>query len=130
MSGMASSRLEDEALAWRDEKQPITLTGFMLPIDQDGDRVYEFMLVPWAGACSHSAPPHQPTGACVSEEPFHYEVVTVTGTLRPGMDKAQLFVLDGVQVLYYGCSMSHAHVVKGILAADLLSFSPFGILPR
>lgn len=137
LPGMASSRVQGEILTWRDDAQTIALTGFMLPVDQDGDLVYEFMLVPWAGACSHSAPPPpNQLVRVVSDEPFRiskvYEVVTVTGALRPGIDRAQLFIMDGVTVLDYGYSMSQAKVVKGAGATDpdLRSVSPLGILPR
>lgn len=137
LPGMASSREQGETLAWQDKDRTVTLTGFILPIDQDGDLVYEFMLVPWAGACAHSAPP--PPNQLVhvsSDEPFHlsriYEVITVTGALRPGLDKTQLFIMDGTRVLDYGYSVSHAQVAKAtdIADPDLRSISPLGILAR
>ncbi|WP_408962346.1 DUF3299 domain-containing protein [Neorhizobium sp. BETTINA12A] len=137
LPGMASSRSQGETLAWHDESRAVELTGFILPVDQDGDLVYEFMLVPWAGACSHSAaPPPNQLVHVVADEPFHlsrvYEVVTVTGNLRPGLDKAQLFIMDGVRVLDYGYSMSHAEVARAtdIADPDLKSVSPFGVLAR
>ncbi|TDW16407.1 hypothetical protein EV128_1361 [Rhizobium azibense] len=137
LAGMASTRSQGETLAWRDEAHAVELTGFILPVDQDRNLVYEFMLVPWAGACSHSAaPPPNQLVHVVADEPFHlsrvYEVVTVTGNLRPGLDKTQLFIMDGVRVLDYGYSMSHAHVAKatGIADPDLRSISPFGVLSR
>ncbi|SCB58801.1 hypothetical protein GA0061105_105270 [Rhizobium aethiopicum] len=136
-SGTTVSGLLGETLAWHDEALPVELTGFVLPIDRDGDLVYEFMLVPWAGACSHmpSPPPNQLVRV-VPQEPLHlarmYETVTVTGTLRPGLDQAQFFMIDGVRVLTYGYSMSHAKVAKATATVDpdLLSLSPFGVLPR
>lgn len=137
LPGMASSRSQGETLAWLDPSRPVELTGFILPVDQEGDLVYEFMLVPWAGACSHSAaPPPNQLVHVATDEPFHllrvYEVVTVTGNLRPGLDKAQLFIMDGVRVLDYGYSMSHAEVARatGIADPDLKSISPFGTLAR
>ncbi|WP_037086417.1 DUF3299 domain-containing protein [Rhizobium sp. CF080] len=137
LPGMASSRSQGETLVSRDEEHPVALTGFILPIDQDGDLVYEFMLVPWAGACSHSAaPPPNQLVHVVSDQPFRlsrvYEVITVTGLLRPGLDKAQLFIMDGVRVLDYGYSMSHAQVARASssLDPDLKSVSPFGVMPR
>jgi hypothetical protein len=137
LPGMASSRSQGETLVWRNEGHPVELTGFILPIDQDGDLVYEFMLVPWAGACSHSAaPPPNQLVHVVSDQPFRllkvYEVITVTGPLRPGLDKAQLFIMDGVRVLDYGYSMSHAQVTRASSSRDpdLKSVSPFGVMPR
>lgn len=135
LPGLASSRAQGETLAWRNETQAIALTGFIVPIDRDGDLVYEFMLVPWAGACSHSAPPPpNQLVHVVAEEPFHiskvYEVVTVSGVLQPGIDKTQLFIMDGVRVLEFGYSMARARVTKTVTAADrdLRSASPFGIV--
>lgn len=39
----------------------VEITGFLLPSDREGSLVYEFMLVPMAGACSHARqpPPNQ-----------------------------------------------------------------------
>ncbi|MBX5041078.1 DUF3299 domain-containing protein [Rhizobium lentis] len=137
LSGKAVSGLQGDTLAWHDEGRPVELTGFVLPIDHDGDLVYEFMLVPWAGACSHmpSPPPNQLVRV-VPKEPLHlakiYETVTVTGAPRPGLDQAQFFMIDGVRILAYGYSMSHAQVAKATATVDpdLLSLSPFGVLPR
>ncbi|MBX5133221.1 DUF3299 domain-containing protein [Rhizobium lentis] len=137
LSGKTVSGPQGETFAWHDEGQPVALTGFVLPVDQAGDLVYEFMLVPWAGACSHmpSPPPNQLVRV-VPQEPLHlermYETVTVTGSLRRGLDQAQFFMIDGVRVLAYGYSMSHAQVAKATATddPDLLTLSPFGILPR
>lgn len=137
LPGMAQSRSQGETLAWHDEGKTIKLTGFILPIDQDGDLVHEFMLVPWAGACSHSAaPPPNQLVQVAAKEPFRmskiYEVVTVTGSLRPGLDRAQLFIMDGVRVLDYGYRMSQAEVEKATarLDPDLRSVSPLGAIGR
>ncbi|MBW6421480.1 DUF3299 domain-containing protein [Rhizobium sp. XQZ8] len=137
LPGMASSRAQGETMVWRNDAETIALTGFILPIDQDRDLVYEFMLVPWAGACSHSAPPPpNQLVRVVPNEPFRiskvYEVVTITGALKPGMEKTQLFIMDGVRVLDYGYSMSGARVSTGtgVVDPDLRSVSPFGILSR
>ncbi|MGO7363585.1 DUF3299 domain-containing protein [Rhizobium leguminosarum] len=137
LSGKAVSGPQGETLAWHGEEHPIELTGFVLPVDQDGDLVYEFMLVPWAGACSHmpSPPPNQLVRV-VPEEPLHlarmYETVTVTGNLRPGLGQAQFFMIDGDRVLTYGYSINHAQVATATATTDpdLLSLSRFGILPR
>lgn len=132
LPGMATSKTQGETLAWRDEGRLIELTGFVLPIDLDGDLVFEFMLVPRAGACSHIAPPPpNQLVRVVPDQPFRisrvYEPVTVVGSLRPGLDKAQLFILDGVRALDFGYSMSRAVVLKvtKVLDPDLRATSPF-----
>lgn len=37
--------------------QKIRLPGFAIPLEQKGDQVREFLLVPYFGACIHSPPP-------------------------------------------------------------------------
>jgi hypothetical protein len=126
-----------DTLAWRDDVRMVQLTGFILPIDREGDLVYEFMLVPWAGACSHGAsPPPNQLVHVFPEEPFRlsviYEAVTITGSLRPGQDKAQLFILDGTRVLTYGYSMRGAEVAKAtkLNDPDVRAIPPGSFLSR
>jgi len=95
--------------------QTVEITGYLLPSDREGPLVYEFMLVPWAGACSHTpAPPPNQVIRVTPDKPFAaeqtYQVVTVTGALDPGFDKAQLFIFDGVKVVESGYSISAAKV--------------------
>ncbi|MBB2779316.1 UNVERIFIED_ORG: hypothetical protein GGE55_000693 [Rhizobium esperanzae] len=72
---------QSETLVWRNESQPIELTGFVLPIDQDCDLVYEFLLVPWAGACSHMPrPPPNQLVRVIPQEPLHLEKIHETVT--------------------------------------------------
>jgi hypothetical protein len=124
-------------LTWEGGERLVQLTGFVLPIDQEGDLVYEFMLVPWAGACSHGAsPPPNQMIHVFPEKPFRstriYEAVTVTGSLRPGLDKAQLFILDGTRVLTYGYNMSRAEVAKATKLSDpdIRALPPGSLLSR
>jgi hypothetical protein len=112
-----------DSLVWRNASQPIQLTGFMLPVDQQGDLVYEFILVPWAGACSHSPtpPPNQLVDVSL-KKPFRisaiYQAVSITGLLQTGVEKAQLYIMDGTRVLTYGYRMKHASVVNAVRPND------------
>jgi hypothetical protein len=36
---------------------PVRMPGYLLPLEFDGDKVSEFLLVPWVGACIHTPPP-------------------------------------------------------------------------
>lgn len=97
------------------EGEAVEITGFLLPSDRDGSLVYEFMLVPTAGACSHAPQPAPNQVVRVTpERPFDadgsYQLVTVKGMLEPGFDKAQLFILDGVRVVESGYSIASAVV--------------------
>ncbi len=37
--------------------QVVKVPGFMVPLEDDEDRVVEFLLVPYVGACIHTPPP-------------------------------------------------------------------------
>jgi uncharacterized protein len=96
----------------------VEITGFLLPSDLEGALVHEFMLVPMAGACSHSRqPPPNQVVRVTPEQPFEaekiYQVVTVKGTLEASFDKAQLFILDGVRVVESGYRIGSATVASG-----------------
>jgi hypothetical protein len=95
----------------------VEITGFLLPADREGNLVYEFMLVPLAGACSHAPQPAPNQVVRVTpRKPFEadgsYQMVTVIGAIEPGFDKAQLFILDGVRVIESGYRIGMADVKK------------------
>jgi hypothetical protein len=67
--------------------QEVTISGFMVPLRFEADRVSQFLLVPYAGACIHVPPPPPNQIILVdSAEPVEasglLEAVTVTGVLR------------------------------------------------
>lgn len=115
---MIAAKLPDhgETLSLNLQDETIQLAGYALPVDRDGDLVYQFLLVPWTGACSHMPTP--PPNQIVLVTPAHpykmseaYEAVAVTGALRPGMEKSQLFILDGVSIIQSGYTVRKAEVV-------------------
>lgn len=106
-----------EALTWSLDGSVVEISGYALPVDRDGDLVYEFMLVPVRGACSHVAPPppNQVVLVTVSEPVSMdraYDRVSVSGRLKPGLEKTQLFIMDGVRVIESGYSLGNARVAK------------------
>jgi hypothetical protein len=120
-SGTATAGAEGnrpgETLSAGLEGQAVELEGYLLPVDREGDLVYEFLLVPWAGACSHMAPP--PPNQIVHvfpEKPYRasavYEPVSISGTMRLELEKTQLFILDGVVVVESGYRIGRAQVAK------------------
>ncbi|TPJ06951.1 DUF3299 domain-containing protein [Mesorhizobium sp. B2-7-3] len=115
---MIAAKLPDhgETLSVALHDKTIQLAGYALPVDRDGDLVYQFLLVPWTGACSHMPTP--PPNQIVLVTPAHpykmseaYQSVAVTGALNPDMEKSQLFILDGVSVIQSGYSVRKADVV-------------------
>lgn len=119
-------------ISWEDLKAPerslteqVELKGFLLPVDYEGDKVYQFMLLPWAGACSHTPPPPPDQVVLVTpDEPIRidrtYEPVSVSGTLKKSDEISQLFILDGVAWVESGYRIRSAQVQP----ADLRAVAP------
>ena len=80
--------------------QRVFLDGFVLPLVWDGDRVVEFLLVPWVGACIHTPPPPPnqivhvafPEGLKLERR---FEAVRLEGTMRHRPAEHALFLIDG-----------------------------------
>ncbi|WP_367714552.1 DUF3299 domain-containing protein [Nitratireductor sp. GISD-1A_MAKvit] len=110
-----ASLSEQGALTPLFDGQAISLTGYLLPSDREGDLVYTFMLVSRPGACSHNAqPPANQVIRVVPATPYrlrsNYEPVTVAGKLSSGLEKTQMFILDGPAVIQSGYSIHRAEV--------------------
>ncbi|MDX8524857.1 DUF3299 domain-containing protein [Mesorhizobium sp. MSK_1335] len=137
---MIAAKLPDhgETLSLDLQDKTIQLAGYALPVDRDGDLVYQFLLVPWTGACSHMPTP--PPNQIVLVTPAHpyrmseaYEPVAVTGVLKPGMEKSQLFILDGVSIVQSGYTVRKAEVAKVDTVPDTVTLpvnSPWSFLNK
>ncbi len=95
--------------------QEIAIEGYLLPVDKEGDNVYEFMLVPFAGACSHMPQPPSNQIVHVFARPAYparevYEPVRVSGTLRAERETTQFFMIDGVKVVETDFTIGQAAV--------------------
>lgn len=83
------------------EGQKIRIPGYLLPLEFDGDKVSEFFLVPYVGACIHTPPPPpNQIVHVVADTPFPtdgglYTPVWVDGTLRSEKANANLSYVDG-----------------------------------
>ena len=137
---MIAAKLPDhgETLSLSLQDKTIQLAGYALPVDRDGDLVYQFLLVPWTGACSHMPTP--PPNQIVLVTPAHpykmseaYQPVSVTGALKPDMEKSQLFILDGVSVIQSGYTVRKADVVSVDRVPDTITLpvnSPWSFLNK
>jgi len=137
---MIAAKLPDhgETLSLNLQDKIIQLAGYALPVDRDGDLVYQFLLVPWTGACSHMPTP--PPNQIVLVTPAHpykmkeaYEPVAVTGVLQPGMEKSQLFILDGVSIVQSGYTVRKAEVASVDTVPDTITLpvnSPWNFLNK
>ncbi|MFA6031462.1 MAG: DUF3299 domain-containing protein [Myxococcota bacterium] len=116
---MIAAKLPDhgETLSLGLKDKNVQLAGYALPVDRDGDLVYQFLLVPWTGACSHMpTPPPNQIVLVTPARPYRlskaYQPVAVTGALKPDMETSQLFILDGVSVVQSGYTVRKAEVVE------------------
>ncbi|WP_163266941.1 DUF3299 domain-containing protein [Chelativorans alearense] len=129
-----SAKPRQIALSTAFDGKTVELSGHLLPADREGELVYAFMLVPRSGACSHMAqPPPSQVIRVVPEEPYrlsmNYEPVSVTGRLTAGLEKTQLFILDGVAVIESGYRMSMAQVTSADFAGGKARpATPWGFL--
>ncbi|AZO62935.1 MAG: DUF3299 domain-containing protein [Mesorhizobium sp.] len=137
---MIAAKLPDhgETLSLNLQDKTVQLSGYALPVDREGDLVYQFLLVPWTGACSHMPTP--PPNQIVLVTPAHpyrmaeaYQPVSVTGVLKPGMEKSQLFILDGVLIVQSGYTVRKAEVADVDSVPDAVTLpvnSPWNFLNK
>jgi uncharacterized protein len=98
----AIALLEQLRQSWADtpivealDGKRVRLGGFVVPLEGDGRRVTEFLLVPYYGACIHVPPPPpnqvvhvQMDGPGLTARPF--DAVWLTGTLRARRSSSEL----------------------------------------
>ena len=80
--------------------KPVRIPGYLLPLEYDGDKVTEFFLVPYVGACIHTPPPppnqivHVKTSEGFAVEGL-YTPVWVNGLLKNERSESSLSYGDG-----------------------------------
>ncbi len=80
--------------------KPVRIPGYLLPLEYDGDKVTEFFLVPYVGACIHTPPPppnqivHVKTSEGYAVEGL-YTPVWVNGLLKNERTESSLSYVDG-----------------------------------
>jgi len=94
-----------------DGKQ-VSMTGFVLPIEYEGTKVTEFLLLPWEGACIHTPPPppNQIVHVFVDEKIAResqglFELVNITGTINTDQKTESLYIVDGTMDINMGYTM-------------------------
>ncbi|WP_394249353.1 DUF3299 domain-containing protein [Vibrio profundi] len=88
----------------------VKIPGFVIPLEGDADKVTEFLLVPYFGACIHVPPPPPnqiiyvkfPEGAPVQEL---WDVIYVVGTLKTESMSHELaetgYLIEGTEIEAY-----------------------------
>ena len=115
VTGTRADPANGEKLSWDLKGKTVEIAGYALPSDREGDLVYQFLLIPWTGLCSHMPPPPPNQAVLINlKTPYKlsetYETVSVTGTLVPELEKTQLFILDGVSVIKSGYRIAGAQI--------------------
>jgi hypothetical protein len=97
--------------------QRVRLPGFLLPLEVSGDKVTEFLLVPYVGACIHVPPPPQNQIVHVKidhKEGFKtsklFEPVWVTGVITAEAMVKELYLVDGSAGINIGYAMEAERV--------------------
>lgn len=81
--------------------KPVRIPGYLLPLEFEGDRVSEFLLVPYVGACIHTPPPppnqivHVKTDDAYTTNGGLYTPVWVHGLMKTEKTQANLNFIDG-----------------------------------
>jgi hypothetical protein len=84
------------------DKTSVKMPGYLLPLEYSGQKITEFLLVPWVGACIHTPPP--PPNQIVHvilnkdnafESRSIYEPVWVAGQMFTQTSTQNLFLKDG-----------------------------------
>ena len=99
---VAKERVAKTFLANEDlDGKPVRIPGYLLPLEFDGDKVTEFFLVPYVGACIHTPPPppnqivHVKTDEAYTTDGGLYTPVWVNGLMKTEQGKSSLNFVDG-----------------------------------
>ena len=88
----------------------IRIAGFLIPLDAEGEKLHEFLLVPYFGACIHTPPPPanqviHVTLATPAKGHQMMEAIWVNGTMHTGSTDTAMgtsgYSMDGVSVARY-----------------------------
>lgn len=94
---IAKTQIANKAL----DGKPVRIPGYLLPLEFDGDRVTEFLLVPYVGACIHTPPPppnqivHVKTEEAYTLDGGLYAPVWVSGLMKTERSQSNLNFVDG-----------------------------------
>ena len=113
----AQAALDNLRKAWNEppvvpamDKQRVAIAGFVVPLDAEGTRVHELLLVPYFGACIHTPPPPlNQTIHVILAKPAKglrmMDTVWITGTLHVASGDTAMgpagYRLDGESVAPY-----------------------------
>jgi hypothetical protein len=93
------------------------MPGYLLPLEVNQDKVTEFLLVPYVGACIHvpPPPPNQIVHVKVLKKDGYrnnalFDPVWVTGTIHIKSINKELYLVDGSAGIDIGYSMQASQI--------------------
>ena len=104
---LANEELNDKA---------VRIPGYLLPLEFVGDKVSEFLLVPYVGACIHTPPPppnqivHVKTDSPYTTDGGLFTPVWVSGTIRTEKNNKNLSFVDGASEIPISYALKAAFV--------------------
>lgn len=95
--------------------QKVRMPGYALPLEYDGRKVKEFLLVPWVGACIHTPPPPPNQIVYVKlekgiENAGRFTPVWVAGEMTVKNETKNLYLVDGSAGIDVGYSLQASAV--------------------
>jgi len=95
----------------------IVIGGYLLPLNYIDQKVTEFLLVPWVGACIHTPPPPRNQLIYLKtkegiEVKSRFQAVKVEGTLTTEDRTSSLFLVDGSSDITSGYSILDGEVIN------------------
>ena len=108
---MEKRRQQAEAVDEKLNGQNVRIPGYLLPLEFDGTKVTEFLLVPYVGACIHTPPPPPNQIVHVSlsegyESRGLFSPVWVEGTMLTESRSTELSLVDGSADIAVGYSLN------------------------
>jgi len=93
----------------------IRMPGYALPLEFSGQKITEFLLVPWVGACIHTPPPPPNQIVFVKlekgiENAGRFTPVWVTGEMAVKAATKNLYLVDGSSGIDVGYSLEASQV--------------------
>lgn len=114
---MALEKLKAESLNTEITGNNVRMPGFVVPIEFNGIKAVEFLLVPYAGACIHLPPP--PANQIVRlSYPEGFEIeniqypVWVEGVIEADKQTDEVYLVDGKTQLTMGYSMKGTKIER------------------
>ena len=111
----AKLRAQSQATNSALDNELIRMPGYLLPLEFSGQRVTEFLLVPYVGACIHSPPP--PPNQIVYVKPDKpvevkstFAAVWVTGRMSTRAGSKSLHLVDGSADIQVGYTLIASEV--------------------